>query len=87
MSDNKVIISDKTAGKNLELPVVRGTEGEPTLDIKSLAGLPCRIANPWIGWRVQISGVGEMEGETLEFQTQAGRTYSIASAGLGRSRL
>ena len=37
MSDNKVIISDKTAGKNLELPVVRGTEGEPTLDIKSLA--------------------------------------------------
>ena len=37
MSDNKVFISDKTAGKNLELPVVRGTEGEPTLDIKSLA--------------------------------------------------
>ena len=37
MSENKVIISDKTAGKNLELPVVRGTEGEPTLDIKSLA--------------------------------------------------
>jgi citrate synthase len=37
VSSNKVLISDKAAGKELELPVVKGTEGEPTLDIKNLA--------------------------------------------------
>ena len=37
MSSNKVVISDKSSGKELELPVVKGTEGEPTLDIKKLA--------------------------------------------------
>jgi citrate synthase len=37
MSKNKVVITDHSSGKELDLPVVAGTEGEPTLDIKSLA--------------------------------------------------
>jgi citrate synthase len=36
MSENRVIITDESAGKSLELPVLRGTEGEPTLSIKAL---------------------------------------------------
>lgn len=36
MSDHRVIITDNSNGKSLELPVIRGTEGEPTLVIKSL---------------------------------------------------
>ncbi|NNK37206.1 MAG: citrate (Si)-synthase, partial [Xanthomonadales bacterium] len=36
MSSNKVTISDEGSGQHLELPVVKGTEGEPTLDIKGL---------------------------------------------------
>ena len=36
MADKPVIISDENSGKQLELPVVRGTAGEPTLSIKSL---------------------------------------------------
>lgn len=36
MSDNKVILNDATTGSTLELPVIRGTEGDPTLDIKNL---------------------------------------------------
>ncbi|GMR14811.1 MAG: citrate synthase [Gammaproteobacteria bacterium] len=36
MSDPRVIIKDESNGKSLELPVIRGTEGEPTLAIKSL---------------------------------------------------
>jgi citrate synthase len=31
-----VLVTDESSGKQLELPVVSGTEGEPTLDIKSL---------------------------------------------------
>ncbi len=38
MSDKPVIITDEASGKSLELPVVRGTEGEPTLNIKSMPG-------------------------------------------------
>ena len=36
MSDQGVIITDHSSGKSLELPVISGTEGEPTLHIKSL---------------------------------------------------
>ncbi|MFC1777068.1 citrate synthase [Pseudomonadota bacterium] len=36
MSDNRVIITDESTGKSLELPVIRGVEGEPTLHIKAL---------------------------------------------------
>ena len=36
MSNNKVFISDKSSGQEIELPVISGTEGEPTLDIKGL---------------------------------------------------
>lgn len=36
MSDHKVIITDQANGKSLELPVIKGTEGDPTLDIKQL---------------------------------------------------
>lgn len=36
MSDQRVIITDHSTGKSLELPVIRGTEGEPTLQIKAL---------------------------------------------------
>ena len=36
MSEHKVTITDETTGESLELPVLRGTEGEPTLVIKSL---------------------------------------------------
>ncbi len=36
MSDHRVIITDENSGKSLELPVIKGTEGEPTLEIKSL---------------------------------------------------
>ena len=36
MSGQRVIITDESSGKSLELPVVRGTEGEPTLRIKDL---------------------------------------------------
>lgn len=37
MPERKVFLIDESAGKRLELPVVSGTEGEPTLDIKDLA--------------------------------------------------
>ncbi len=36
MSDPRVYIKDESSGKSLDLPVIRGTEGEPTLVIKSL---------------------------------------------------
>jgi len=36
VSDPRVIITDESTGKSLELPVIKGTEGEPTLVIKSL---------------------------------------------------
>ncbi len=36
MSDNKVFLTDNASGKTIELPVIAGTEGEPTLDIKEL---------------------------------------------------
>ena len=36
MSDQRVVITDESNGKSLELPVIRGTEGEPTLQIKAL---------------------------------------------------
>jgi citrate synthase len=36
MSDSRVIITDESTGKSLELPVLSGTEGEPTLSIKAL---------------------------------------------------
>jgi citrate synthase len=35
--DNKVFLTDESTGKRLELPVVSGTEGEPTLDIRDLS--------------------------------------------------
>ena len=37
MPENKVLLTDEATGKSLELPVISGTEGEPTLDIKDLA--------------------------------------------------
>ena len=36
MSSNKILITDTSSDTQLELPVVAGTQGEPTLDIKSL---------------------------------------------------
>ncbi len=36
MSDRNVFLTDETAGKKVQLPVIAGTEGEPTLDIKSV---------------------------------------------------
>lgn len=36
MSGQRVIITDESTGKSLELPVIKGTEGEPTLQIKAL---------------------------------------------------
>ncbi len=36
MSNNRVIITDESSGQSLELPVIKGTEGEPTLQIKAL---------------------------------------------------
>ncbi len=36
MSENRVIITDESSGKSLELPVIKGVDGEPTLLIKSL---------------------------------------------------
>ena len=36
MSDPHVKVIDSAAGREVELPVVKGTEGEPTLDIKAL---------------------------------------------------
>ena len=36
MSGKHVLISDPSNGKELELPVLAGTEGEPTIDIKAL---------------------------------------------------
>jgi citrate synthase len=36
MSDNRVIITDESSGQSLELPVIKGTVGEPTLQIKAL---------------------------------------------------
>ena len=38
MASKQVLIVDESAGKQLELPVLEGTEGEPTLDIKALPG-------------------------------------------------
>ena len=36
MAKKKVLVNDESSGKQIELPVISGTEGEPTLDIKSL---------------------------------------------------
>lgn len=36
MTGKKVFVTDESTGKHLELPVIKGTEGEPTLDIKLL---------------------------------------------------
>ncbi len=36
MAKKRVIITDESSGNELELPVIRGTEGEPTLEIKAL---------------------------------------------------
>ena len=36
MSSQRVIITDESSGQSLELPVIKGTEGEPTLQIKAL---------------------------------------------------
>jgi citrate synthase len=36
VSNQSVIITDQSSGKSLELPVIKGTEGEPTLHIKAL---------------------------------------------------
>jgi citrate synthase len=36
MSDQRVVITDEGSGKSLELPVIKGTEGEPCLQIKAL---------------------------------------------------
>jgi citrate synthase len=36
VSEKTVTITDEASGKSLDLPVVRGTEGEPTLEIKTL---------------------------------------------------
>jgi citrate synthase len=36
MSNQSIIITDKNSGQSLELPVISGTEGEPTLQIKAL---------------------------------------------------
>ena len=36
MSEKHVLLTDQAAGKDLRLPVIEGTEGEPTLDIKAL---------------------------------------------------
>ncbi len=33
---NRVFVTDESSGKELELPVIAGTEGEPTLEIKAL---------------------------------------------------
>ena len=38
MSESKVTLIDQQSGKSIELPVIRGTEGEPTIDIKNLPG-------------------------------------------------
>ena len=36
MSNQRVVITDESSGQSLELPVIKGTEGEPTLQIKAL---------------------------------------------------
>ena len=36
MSEQRVILTDEGSGKSLELPVIKGTEGEPTLKIKAV---------------------------------------------------
>jgi len=36
VSDKKVVLTDESTGKTIDLPVIAGTEGEPTLDIKEL---------------------------------------------------
>ena len=38
MSEKPVVLTDQATGKSIELPVVRGTEGEPTLKIKAVPG-------------------------------------------------
>jgi citrate synthase len=38
VASKHVLMIDETAGKELKLPVLEGTEGEPTLDIKALPG-------------------------------------------------
>jgi citrate synthase len=38
VSDKPVVLSDESSGLSVELPVIRGTEGEPTLAIKKVPG-------------------------------------------------
>jgi citrate synthase len=37
VSEKPAILTDQNNGKSVELPIIRGTEGEPTLDIKAVA--------------------------------------------------
>ena len=46
MSENRVIITDESSGKSLELPVIRGVEGEPTLHIKATGPLTRIVEGP-----------------------------------------
>lgn len=38
VSQNRVILTDESSGKSIELPVIRGSEGEPTLNISEMPG-------------------------------------------------
>jgi citrate synthase len=38
VSEKPVVLSDLASGKSVELPIIRGTEGEPTLDISQVPG-------------------------------------------------
>jgi hypothetical protein len=57
----------------------------PFVEIESLAGETCRLANPWPDKSVTIarddSPNGELNGETLEFSTTKGRTVRLIPAG------
>ena len=36
MSDKPMILTDQNSGESVELPIIRGTEGEPTFEIKAV---------------------------------------------------
>lgn len=65
----------------------RGAEGVESVTIQSLAGNPCAVANPWPGKSASVVCVetGEVvsaeTGDVVRFLTEAGRSYTLTSAG------
>jgi hypothetical protein len=63
----------------------------PFVEIRSEAGQPCRLANPWVGLGVTVArdgvSAGELAGDTLSFATRKGEVILLVPKGAAPPRL